>query len=57
MQNISLFSSNYNIDHYIGWFQNIRSTDPATKPAGTELGAEFARMDIDELILDNSGFG
>lgn len=33
-------------------YATIRSTDPATKAAGTELGVEFALVRIDEPILD-----
>jgi hypothetical protein len=34
-------------------YANIRSTNPATKVAGIELGAKFALVHIDEPILDN----
>uniref|UniRef100_A0ACD5VPL2 Uncharacterized protein n=1 Tax=Avena sativa TaxID=4498 RepID=A0ACD5VPL2_AVESA len=34
-------------------YATIRSTDPATKAGGIELGAEFALVRIDEPILEN----
>jgi hypothetical protein len=38
-------------------YATIRSTNPATKAGGIELGKEFALVRIDEPILDNEELG